>query len=74
MEKNVYQNRIRVVLAEKELTNRWLADKMGVKEMTVARWTTNKSQPSMSQFIDIAKILEVDLKELLAPFVEIVLK
>lgn len=74
MEKNVYQNRIRVVLAEKELTNRWLADKMGVKEMTVSRWTTNKIQPSMSQFIDIAKILEVDLKELLAPFVEIVLK
>ena len=62
-DKNIYPNRIRVVLAEQRLTNRWLADKMGVTEITVSRWVTNKIQPSMAQFIEISKLLKVDLKE-----------
>ena len=33
--------------------------------MTVSRWTTNKIQPSMSQFVDIAKFLNVQLEELI---------
>jgi putative transcriptional regulator len=56
-DKNIYPNRIRVVLAEQRLTNRWLADKMGVTEITVSRWVTNKIQPSMAQFIEISKLL-----------------
>lgn len=40
-DKNIYPNRIRVVLAEQRLTNRWLADKMGVTEITVSRWVEN---------------------------------
>ncbi len=51
MVKSKYKNRIRVVLADKVITNHWIADKMGVTDMTVSRWTTNKIQPSMSQFI-----------------------
>ncbi len=42
-------NRSRVILAEKEITNRWLAEQMGVTDMTVSRWKTNKVQPSMAQ-------------------------
>lgn len=64
MAKKDYRNRIRVVLSEKEVTNRTLADKLDVSEMTVSRWVTNKIQPSMSQFIEISKILNVDIKEL----------
>ena len=41
-------NRLRVILAEKEITNRWLAEQMGVTDMTVSRWKTNKVQPSMA--------------------------
>ena len=52
MTKKDYQNRIRVVLADKQITNRWLAEKMGVTEMTVSRWKTNKVQPSMPQFLE----------------------
>ena len=44
-------NRLRVILAEKEITNRWLAEQMGVTDMTVSRWKTNKVQPSMAQFV-----------------------
>lgn len=58
-------NRIRVVLAEKQITNRWLADKMGVTDMTVSRWKTNKVQPSMPQFVEIARLLQVDINDLL---------
>lgn len=65
MTKNDCQNRIRVVLADKQITNRWLAEQMDVTEMTVSRWKTNKIQPSMAQFVEIARLLQVDIKELL---------
>lgn len=67
-DKNMYPNRIRVVLAEQRLTNRWLADKLGVTEITISRWVTNKIQPSMAQFIVISKLLKVDLKELIEKY------
>ena len=65
MTKKDCQNRIRVVLADKQITNRWLAEQMGVTDMTVSRWKTNKIQPSMVQFVEIARLLQVDIKELL---------
>lgn len=65
MAKKDYRNRIRVVLSEKEVTNRTLAEKLDVSEMTVSRWVTNKIQPSMSQFIEISKTLNVDIRELM---------
>lgn len=65
MAKKGYRNRIRVVLSAREVTNKSLAEKLNVSEMTVSRWVTNKIQPSMSQFIDISKNLNVDIKELL---------
>ncbi len=38
---------------------------MGVTDMTVSRWKTNKIQPSMMQFVEIAKLLKVDIKDLI---------
>lgn len=58
-------NRIRVVLADKQITNRWLAEQMGVTDMTVSQWKTNKTQPSMAQFVEIARLLQVDIKDLI---------
>lgn len=65
---NNYPNRLRVVMAEKNITNRWLAAQLGVTEMTVSRWSTNKMQPSLAQFINIAKILDVTLEDLVEPY------
>ena len=62
MPKKNCQNRIRVVLADRQVTNRWLAEQMGVTDMTVSRWKTNKIQPSMAQFIEIARLFQVDIK------------
>ena len=66
MAKEIFHpNRIRVVLAEKQITNRWLAEQLGVTDMTVSRWSTNKVQPSVFQLVEIAKLLEVNIKELI---------
>lgn len=63
--KQGYKNRIRVVLADRQVTNRALADMMGVSEMIISRWVTNRFQPLMSQFAEISKLMNVDIKQLI---------
>ena len=58
-------NRIKVVLAEKKRTNKWLAEQMGVDPSTVSKWCTNSSQPDLGNLIRMSQILEVDVNELL---------
>lgn len=60
-------NRIKVVLVEKKKTNKWLADQIGKDQATVSKWCTNTTQPTLETLIEIAKILEVDIRELLVP-------
>lgn len=63
MRKNI--NSLKVVLAEKNRTNRWLAAQLGKNEATISKWCTNSTQPSLSDLVAIAKCLEVDTKDLL---------
>lgn len=58
-------NRLKAVLAEQGKTNKWLAEKLDKNETTISRWCTNEVQPSMDTFIDIAKLLNIDVRELL---------
>ena len=58
-------NRLKVVLAEKKRTNKWLAQKLGKDPATVSKWCTNTAQPSLETLSDIAMSLEVDVKDLL---------
>ena len=58
-------NRIKVVLAEKKRTNRWLAEELGKDPATVSKWCTNSSQPDLSTLKKAAELLDVDVKELL---------
>ena len=58
-------NRIKVVLAEKQKTNRWLTEQMGKYENTISRWCSNKSQPSIAQLQEIANLLDIDVRILL---------
>ena len=57
--------RLKVVLAEKKRTNKWLAEQLGKSEVTVSRWVTNEIQPSMEMFLAIAKLLDVDVRQLI---------
>lgn len=61
----IVMNRIKAVLAEKQRTNRWLAEQTSKSENTISRWCSNKSQPSIAQLQEIANLLDVDIRVLL---------
>ena len=58
-------NRIKVVLVEKKRTNKWLAEQLKKDPATVSKWCTNTSQPGLETLPEIARVLEVDVKDLL---------
>ena len=57
-------NRIKVVLAEKNRTSKWLAEQLNKDPATVSKWCTNSSQPSIEVFIKIAELLNVSVVDL----------
>lgn len=57
-------NRIKVMLVDKGKTNRWLATQLGKDPATVSKWCTNTAQPSLETMMQIAKLLEVDMNDL----------
>ena len=58
-------NRLKVVLAEKKRTNKWLAEQIGVDQATVSKWCTYSAQPNLENLMEVAKCLEVNVNELL---------
>lgn len=58
-------NRLKVVLVEKKRTGKWLAETLGKNEATVSRWCANVSQPSLETLFTIARVLNVDARELI---------
>jgi len=58
-------NRLKVVLAEQKRTNKWLAEQLGKDPASVSKWCTNASQPSLETLVEIARSLNVDVKDLL---------
>lgn len=65
MADNKALNRIKVVLAEKGRSNKWLAEELGKGQATISKWCTNTAQPNLENLIDIAKCLGVDVNELI---------
>lgn len=58
-------NRLKVVLVEKEKSGKWLADQLGKSTCTVSKWCSNTTQPDLQTLDKIAKLLDVNVKELL---------
>ena len=58
-------NRIKVMLAERMLSNKQLAEKLGKDPATVSKWVTNTSQPTLENLIEIAKCLNCDINDLI---------
>ena len=65
MDENPNLNRIKVALVERQKTSKWLAEQKEKSDTTVSRWVSNKIQPSVEQLFEIARILNMDVKELL---------
>lgn len=60
-------NRIKAVLAEKDMQQKDLAKKVGLTPNTIARICNNNSQPTLKGLYKISKALDVDIRELLVP-------
>jgi transcriptional regulator with XRE-family HTH domain len=58
-------NRLKVVLVEQNKTGKWLADSINKDVATISRWCSNVTQPPLKTLYDIAKLLDVDIKDLL---------
>ena len=58
-------NRIKVVLVENNKTNKWLAEQLGKDPATISKWCTNTSQPGIETLIEIARLLDVEVGDLL---------
>ena len=58
-------NRIKVMLAERNQTNKWLAEQVGKDPATVSKWVTNASQPSLEVIFKIAEVLECNYTDLI---------
>lgn len=58
-------NRLKVVLAEKKRSNKWLAEQLDKDPATISKWCTNSAQPTLENLIQIARCLEVDVSELI---------
>lgn len=60
-------NRIKIVLAERKKTNKWLAEQLGKDPATVSKWCTNVSQPGLETLSQIAELFDIDIRELITP-------
>ncbi len=58
-------NRIKLMLVEKEKTNKWLSEHIGKSPVTISRWCTNEVQPTIQDLNKIAELLNVDVRALL---------
>ena len=55
MDKDI--NRIKVVLADKKRTNKWLAEQLGKDPATVSKWCTNNCQPPLETPSEDSKVI-----------------
>ncbi|RRQ45304.1 helix-turn-helix domain-containing protein [Chryseobacterium sp. SC28] len=58
-------NRIKEVLEQKGIKQTWLAEKLGKSYNMVNAYAQNRQQPRLGTLMEIADILDIDVKELL---------
>ena len=58
-------NRLKLVLVEKDKTGVWLAEQLGVTAVTISKWCSNITQPTLPTLDKIAELLECEIKDLI---------
>ena len=58
-------NRLKILLAEKKKTNKWLCEQLGVNPTTVSKWCTNYSQPSLEMVLKMMEVLDADINQII---------
>jgi|APGre2960657444_1045066.scaffolds.fasta_scaffold89577_2 transcriptional regulator with XRE-family HTH domain len=56
--------KIKQILELRGLKQKWLADKIGVTEVTISNWVNNRTYPSIETLISISTVLKIEVKEL----------
>ena len=67
MTEKIKINRLKVILADKDISQKDLAKKVGKAPNTITRICNNDSQPKLGLLREIALALDVDIRELLIP-------
>ncbi|MCF0179369.1 MAG: helix-turn-helix transcriptional regulator [Bacteroidales bacterium] len=62
---NTNLNRLKVILAEKDISNKTLAEMLGISQATVSKWVTNTTQPHLDMLIKLSRCLDVSVEELI---------
>ena len=60
-------NRLKIVLVEQNKTGKWLAEQLGKSSSTVSKWCSNTVKPDLYTLEKIAKLLDIDKRDLLTP-------
>ena len=60
-------NKLDFIFKERKVQNRVLAKYFGKTEYTISKWRNNKRQPSLDEFYEIAKLLRIDIRDLIEP-------
>ena len=58
-------NRLKLVLVQQKRTGKWLAEQLGKDPSTVSKWCSNVTQPTLDILVNIAKVLNIDVKDLI---------
>jgi putative transcriptional regulator len=58
-------NKIGEVLKRKGLKQKWLSEQLGMSTVTINTFVKNRRQPKIKTIIDLCRILDVDLNELI---------
>ena len=58
-------NRLKECLVEKEISQKWLSEKLSVSTVTVNMWCKNKSQPPLKKIYEISEVLNIKPSELI---------
>ena len=63
MEKEI--NRIKAVLVDKDLSQKWLSEQIGKSFSTTNAYCCNRQQPNLETLYKTAQLLSVELKDLI---------
>jgi putative transcriptional regulator len=58
---------LKKILEHKGIKQRWLADELGVTEVTISNWVNNRTYPSLETLSSISNILDIEIKDLFEP-------
>lgn len=65
VQNRITMNRIKEVLEQKGIKQTWLAEKLGKSYNMVNAYAQNRQQPRLETLMEIADILDIDVKELI---------